>query len=168
MYLARLNVFVREGCQVVWEPMQGMTSGMGHLDSKDNKISLQIACILYALPYIRLLMLRKLLILVLALSLGTAATASEWLVPAHVVVAQAAHDQEATDAPAPQHFFESLQIIPAQLGGIHWEQTLPEAQHPVGYRLPVQQPFLACDVLPDAVIQRQRVLFTHIMPALAP
>lgn len=113
-------------------------------------------------------MLRKLLILVLALSLGTAATASEWLLSVPAVVEQSAHDQEATDAPAPQHFFESLQIIPAQLGGIQWQQTLPEAQYPVGCQLRVWQPFLAGDVLPDAVIQRQRVLFTRIMPALAP
>ena len=140
----------------------------GAVTHKDNKISLQIAYILRALPYIRPLMLRKLLILVLALSLGTAATASEWLLPVQVEVEQAVPAADDADAPAPQHFFENLQILPASSSGLQWQQVLPDALYSVGYQLSVHTPFSTRQLLPDAVIQLNRVLFTHIMPALAP
>jgi hypothetical protein len=113
-------------------------------------------------------MMRKLLILVLALSLGTVATASEWLLPVHVVAEQAVPATEDADAPAPQHFFENLQILPASSSGLQWQQVLPDALYSVGYRLSVLTPFSTRQLLPDAVIQLNRVLFTHIMPALAP
>lgn len=113
-------------------------------------------------------MLRKLLILVLALSLGTAATASEWLLPVQVEVEQALPAADDADAPAPQYFFENLQILPASSSSLQWQQVLPDALYSVGYRLSVLRPFSTRQLLPDAVIQLNRVLFTHIMPALAP
>jgi hypothetical protein len=113
-------------------------------------------------------MLRKLLILVLALSLGTAATASDWLLPAQVVVEQGSQCPEDAEAPAAQHFFESLQILPAPSSGLQWQQALPDALYSVGYSLAEPGHFPAHQLLPDAVILLNRVLFTHIMPALAP
>ncbi|MDP2189274.1 MAG: hypothetical protein Q8J69_11395 [Sphingobacteriaceae bacterium] len=113
-------------------------------------------------------MLRKLLILVLALSLGTAATASDWLLPAQVAVEQGAQPSDATDAPAPQHFFESFQILPTPSSGLYWQQALPDALHSGDYFLTQSAHITVGQLLPDAVIQLNRVLFTHIMPALAP
>lgn len=113
-------------------------------------------------------MLRKLFILVLALTLGIAATASEWLLPTEVAVEQAVPATDDAEAPAPQHFFENLQILPASSSGLQWQQVLPDALYSVGYRLSVLRPISTRQPLPDAVIQLNRVLFTHIMPALAP
>jgi len=113
-------------------------------------------------------MLHKLSILVLALSLGTVATTSDWLLLAPVGIEQSAQTTDTSDEPAPKQFFESLQIILVQSGGLQWQQALPEAQYAVGYSLAKLQHFSLDDLRPDAVIQLNRILFTHIMPSLAP
>jgi hypothetical protein len=112
--------------------------------------------------------MRKLLILLLAISLATAATASEWLVPAmgNQEVSAAAASTE--DDAEPQLYFESLQIIQTPISGFQLQQVLPTAFVEVPTEAAARVHWCWTTALPASIILFNRLLFTHIMPSLAP
>jgi hypothetical protein len=127
------------------------------------------ACNVSALQYIRRLMMRKLLILLLALTLGTAATASEWLQPVEVESVQTAANAEQESQPSgSQHYFETLQIIPSPVNGLQLTAFWSDAVSDWGMSSLLALPRSAGVFLPAAIIRLNRVLYTRIMPAQAP
>lgn len=114
-------------------------------------------------------MLRKLLILVLALTLGTVATASEWLQPVVVEAVQLEAEAETESAPSgSQHYFEPLQIIPSPVNGLQLTTFWSDAVSDWGISSLLALPRTSGVFLPAAIIRLNRVLYTRIMPAQAP
>jgi hypothetical protein len=111
-------------------------------------------------------MWRKFNIVWLALSLLVAASVAEWAAPAPV----AASTEQATDTSEENttHEVKALQLLPQQQGPVALRVLLPA--------MPIWRVFEGEDreqelpraSLPDALIDLHQVLFTHIIPSLAP
>lgn len=115
--------------------------------------------------------MRKLLILILAASLATAATASEWLIPAFSgleLAASSAAEAASEEDAAPQLYFESLQIIQTHISGFQLQQGISTAFISVPIEAAARAHWCWITALPASIILFNRVLFTHIMPSLAP
>lgn len=112
--------------------------------------------------------MRKLLILLLAISLATAATASEWLVPALGSVELSAAAAPAEEDAEPQLYFESLQIIQTHISGFQLQAALPTSNVEAPSLTANRVPWCWSAALPASIILFNRLLFTRIMPSLAP
>jgi hypothetical protein len=126
-----------------------------------------IACrtvgfLLYSPP-----MWRKLNIVWLALSLLVAASVANWaeLAPTHNALEKAANQPEEQ---TPKQEVKALQLLPQQQGPVALRVLLPA--------LPIWSVFDSEDreqevprsTTPDALISVHQLLFTHIIPSLAP
>ncbi len=111
-------------------------------------------------------MWRKLNIGLMALSLLLAASVAEWVKPAEAKVSVEKTAQSPEEQPVQE--VKALQLLPQQQGPVALRVLLPA--------MPIWSVFAGEDreqevprsTIPDALIGMQQLLFTHIMPSLAP
>lgn len=84
-----------------------------------------------------------------------------------MAAAEAAEAASEEDA-APQLYFESLQIIQTHISGFQLQQVLPTAFVEAPSEAAARVHWCWTTALPASIILFNRLLFTHIMPSLAP
>ena len=111
-------------------------------------------------------MWRKLNIVWLALSLLVAASVAEWAMPTSLH----ASTEKATDATGDEttHEVKALQLLPQQQGPVALRVLLPAMPIWSVFQDEDREQEVPRATLPDALIDVHQLLFTHIIPSLAP